>query len=135
MSSPSYKITVLSNVPLSSPVLVDNKILTSTNAEIALPSTAGTLAEISDIPTDYVNLAGAQTISGVKTFSAAPVISSISNSSATLTMPSSSGTLALSAEVVAQKERIDRLVQYLKYWINAGGVSMSDIDSVVDPSS
>ena len=84
---------------------------------------------------NYVTLDGAQSITGVKTFSSAPVISSITNSSATLTVPSTTGTLALVSEVNAQKDRIDRLLGYLESWINAGNLNMSDIRSVVDPSS
>ena len=137
MSGITYKITSFGSVPLTSPVVSDNKIINSTSAEIALPSSAGTLALLSDIPSldNYVTLDGAQSITGVKTFSAAPVISSISNASATLTVPSTTGTLALVSEVNAQKDRIDRLVGYLESWINAGSVNMNDIRSVVDPSS
>ena len=137
MSNPTYKITSLGSIPLTSPVVSDNKLINSTSQEIALPSSAGTLALLSDIPSldNYVTLDGAQSITGVKTFSSAPVISSITNSSATLTVPSTTGTLALVSEVNAQKDRIDRLLGYLESWINAGNLNMSDIRSVVDPSS
>ena len=135
MSNPTYKITSLGSIPLTSPVVSDNKLINSSSQEIALPSSAGTLALLSDIPSlaNYVTLDGVQSITGVKTFSSAPVISSISNSSATLTVPSTTGTLALVSEVNAQKDRIDRLLGYLESWINAGNLSMSDIRSVVDP--
>ena len=137
MSNPTYKITSLGSIPLTSPVVSDNKLINSSSQEIALPSSAGTLALLSDIPSldNYVTLDGAQSITGVKTFSSAPVISSITNSSATLTVPSTTGTLALVSEVNAQKDRIDRLLGYLESWINAGNLNMSDIRSVVDPSS
>ena len=139
--SASYKITSLVGGSLESPVISDNKLKNSTNAEIALPSSAGTLALTSDIPSldNYVTLDGAQSISGVKTFSAAPVISSITNSGASLTLPSTAGTLALQADVNdainAQKGRIDRLLTYLESWISLGNINMSDIKSVVDPSA
>jgi hypothetical protein len=47
---------------------------------------------------DYVDILNPQTISGQKTFSAAPVISSISNTG-TLTLPTSTGTLALTSQI------------------------------------
>lgn len=61
---------------------------------VNLPGSSGTVALLSDIPSlaGYVTLGGAQTITGVKTFSAAPVISSITNGG-TLTLPSSTDTL------------------------------------------
>ena len=52
-----------------------------------------------------------------------------------ITLPSTSGTLALAADVNAQKERIDRLLNYLEKWINVGNLTMSDIKTSVNASS
>jgi len=66
----------------------------STSTDLALPQASGTIALLSDIPSaaSFVTLAGPQTITGIKTFSAAPVISSISNTGV-LTLPTSTDTL------------------------------------------
>ena len=66
----------------------------STSTDLVLPTASGTVALLSDIPSPstYVTLAGPQTITGIKTFSAAPVISSISNTGV-LTLPTSTDTL------------------------------------------
>ena len=66
----------------------------STSTDLALPQASGTIALLSDIPSaaSFVTLAGPQTITGIKTFSAAPVISSISNTG-TLSLPTSTDTL------------------------------------------
>lgn len=52
--------------------------LTNGSLRFALPRSSGTLALTSQIPTNYVNLSGAQTISGVKSFSVYPVFSGTS---------------------------------------------------------
>ncbi len=59
-----------------------------------VPSSSGQLALVSQIPTSttYVDLTTNQTVGGVKTFSSAPVISSITNTG-TLTLPTTTGTL------------------------------------------
>ena len=85
MATPTHKITVLQGVSLQSPIITDDKIITSSSNQVS--------------------------------------------------MPASAGTLALIADVNAQKERIDRLLNYLEAWINVGNMNMSDIKSTVDPSS
>ena len=119
----NYKITTLTSVPLASPIFTDDKLITSSSQEITFPTNGGGL----------VTENGIQTLTN-KTLTT-PTIASILNSSATITVPSTSGTLALQAEVVAQKERIDRLLDYLESWINAGSLSMSDVKASVDPSA
>ena len=63
-----------------------------------------------------------------------------------ITLPSSAGTVALTSDITsasstltstvnAQKERIDRLLNYLEKWISVGNLSMSDIKATVDPSA
>ena len=75
---------------------------------LTLPTTTGTLALTSQIPSlaNYVDLTSAQTISGVKTFSAAPVISSITNTG-TLTLPTTTGTLALVSQIPTNANYVD----------------------------
>ena len=121
MSNPTYKITVLQSVPLQSPKITNDTIITQGDHSLTLPDFNATLS----------TLAGTETLTN-KTLTT-PTIASILNSGATLTVPSTTGTLALASEVNAQKDRIDRLVGYLESWINAGSVTMSDIRSVVDP--
>ena len=82
-NTPTYKIVVLQSVPLESPILTDNHLITSNNQTITLPSTTSTLATV--------------------------------------------------AQVGLQEERIDRLVAYLARWISAGNLSMEDIAEAVDP--
>ena len=161
--TPTYKITVLNGVSLQSPVMTDNTMKSSTNKTITLPA-EGTLATIAGTETLTNKTLTTPVIASLKpsasgktiTFTAAandtavllaetqtltnktltsPTISSIVNGGATLTMPSTTGTLALQADVNAQKQRIDRLVAYLSTWINVGNLSMADISSAVDPSS
>ena len=83
-NTPTYKITVLQDVRLSSPVITDDKLKTSASNNVLLPSSAGTLA--------------------------------------------------LVADVNAQKGRIDRLLDYLEAWISCGNLSMADIKASVDPA-
>lgn len=82
-------------------VTLSNKTLTSPNISqivntgtLTLPTTTGTLALVSQIPTNstYVDLSSSQNITGAKTFSTAPVMSSISNSG-NITIPSGTDTL------------------------------------------
>jgi len=66
----------------------------TTSTDIVLPQSSGTLAITSQIPdsSDYVDLTTNQVIGGTKTFSLAPVMSSISNTGV-LTLPISTDTL------------------------------------------
>ena len=131
--STTYKVTVLENVSLKTPKITDNKVKSSTDKDITLPA-EGTLA----------------TIDGSETFTnktlTTPSISSIINGNATLTLPTTTGTVALTSDITnssdtltaavnAQKDRIDRLLNYLSTWINVGNLTMSDIKTAVDPSS
>ena len=52
-----------------------------------------------------------------------------------VTLPTSTSTVATVAQVTEQKERIDRLLDYLEAWIGVGNVNMDDIKDEVDPSS
>jgi hypothetical protein len=84
-------------------------ISTITNTGIlTLPTTTGTLALVSQIPslTNYVDLSSNQSITGVKTFSTAPVISSITNTG-TLTLPITTGTLALVSQIPTNSTYVD----------------------------
>lgn len=75
---------------------LDTATITNGAATLTMPSTTGTLA----ITSQTVNLAGTQTITGTKTFSAAPSIATINNGSFVGTMPSSasdSGTFVTTA--------------------------------------
>ena len=85
-SSPSFNNLTLSNVLPT---------ITTTSGILSLPITTGTLALTSDIPSSasFVTLSGNQTITGTKTFSSSPIISSITNIG-TLTLPTTTGTLA-----------------------------------------
>ena len=121
MSNPTYKITVLQSVPLQSPKITNDTIITQGDFSLTLPGYNATLS----------TLAGTETLTN-KTLTT-PTIASILNSGATLTVPSTTGTLALVSEVNAQKDRIDRLLDYLEAFISAGNLSMSDIKSAVDP--
>ena len=94
----------------------------SNNNLITLPTVAETLATIG----------GTETLTN-KTLTA-PTIATITNSAATLTLPSTTGTLALVSEVNAQKDRIDRLLDYLEGWIGVGNINMNDIKNEVDPA-
>ena len=153
MSSPTYKISTLDNVVLNSPKVADNKIVNSSNAQITLPSVESTLAtvattdalstRIDGITTNlanYATLAGEETLTN-KTLTT-PAISSIVNGAATITVPSTTGTMALMSDVGAVSSnlttlqaRFGRLLDYLEAWINVGNLSMADIKSSVDPSS
>jgi phosphoserine aminotransferase len=64
------------------------------NRTLTIPDSSGQLCLTSQIPTNssYVDLTTNQTVGGIKTFSSAPVISSISNTG-TLTLPTTSGFL------------------------------------------
>ena len=131
------KITSLNGIIIGEGcVFSSDNFKNSSENVITLPSTSGTLALTSDITTataGIVTETGTQTLSQ-KTLTE-PIISSIKKGSATLTLPSTSGTLALAADVNAQKERIDRLLNYLEKWINVGNLTMSDIKTSVNASS
>ena len=87
------------NVLLSGSLIFSNSGFTNTistttltsNRSINIPNASGTLALTSDL-SNYVNLTTSQSISGVKTFSTAPVISTITNTG-TLTLPTTTCTL------------------------------------------
>ena len=84
-SSPSFNNITLSN---GSPTI------TTATGTLSLPTTTGTVALTSDIPSSssFVTLSGNQTITGTKTFSSAPIISTITNIG-TLTLPTTTTTL------------------------------------------
>ena len=122
MSAPAKKITSFDNIVIGTGCqFTTGNFKNSSGAVISLPASAATLSTVSL----------AETLTN-KTLTE-PEIATIKNSSATLTVPSTTGTLALQSEVVAQEERIDRLVAYLKAWIGVGNVNMDDIDTAVDP--
>lgn len=75
---------------------------------LTLPTDTGVVALIADIPTNatYVDKTTAQTVGGVKTFSSAPVISSITNTG-TLTLPTTTGTLALISDIPTNATYVD----------------------------
>ena len=58
----------------------------------------------------------------------------LNSSSDVITLPAEAGTLATVAEVNAQRDRINRLLDYLESWIGVGNVNMDDIKEEVDPS-
>ena len=60
----------------------------------------------SGISSTYVTIAGTQTITGAKTFSTAPIISSISNIGV-LTLPTTTGTLALVSQIPTNANYVD----------------------------
>jgi hypothetical protein len=62
--------------------------------------------EITNGSGSAVTIAGNQTITGIKTFSAAPAISTISNTG-TLTLPTSTGTLALVSQIPTNSTYVD----------------------------
>lgn len=76
-------------------------ITSPSNFTLSLPNSSnGTIALLAQIPTNstFVDLSSSQTITGSKTFSTAPQISSILNTG-TLSLPTTSGTLALTSEI------------------------------------
>lgn len=82
----------------SNPVIA---AITNGSATLTLPSTSGTLAKLTDIPSlsGYAQLGTAQSWTAVQTFSSNPVIAAITNGAATLTLPSTTGTLALTSQI------------------------------------
>lgn len=89
MSVDNTAITLV-NKTLISPVIST----ISNTGVLTLPTSTGTIALTSDIPdtSNFVTTNTVQTISAVKTFSAAPVINTITNTG-TLTLPTSTDTL------------------------------------------
>lgn len=83
-----------------------------------VPSSSGQLALVSQIPSlaSYVDLTSPQTISGVKTFSANPIISAISNTG-TLTLPTSTDTLVgrATTDILTNKSLVDASC----FWVNS----------------
>ena len=76
-------------------------ITSPSNFTLSLPNSSnGTIALLAQIPTNstFVDLSSPQTITGSKTFSTAPQISTILNTG-TLSLPTTSGTLALTSEI------------------------------------
>ena len=82
--------------------------ISNSGSTFTVPSSSGQLALVSQIPatTNFVDLTTSQTISGVKTFSAAPVISTITNTG-TLTLPTTTGTLALTSQIPTNATYVD----------------------------
>jgi hypothetical protein len=83
----------LTNKTLTSPVISS---ITNTGT-LTLPTTTGTLALTTDIPSGVVTETGTQTLTN-KTLTS-PIISTISNTG-TITLPTSTGTLALTSGVI-----------------------------------
>ena len=122
--SAQKKITSLDNIVIGAGCqFTSSNFKNSAGEVITLPETSATLSTTTL----------AETLTN-KTLTE-PQIATIKNSEAVLTVPSTTGTLALQAEVTAQKERIDRLVAYLKAWISVGNLSMDDVEEAVDPSA
>lgn len=69
---------------------------------IVLPDNSGTIALLSDVAGSVVNMATTntvQTFSAVKTFTAYPVVSALTNGAFTVTVPAKTGTLALLTDI------------------------------------
>ena len=83
----------------------------SSNVDLSLPTTTGTLALFSQIPTNstYVDLASTQTISGSKTFSTSPTTTALKSPSGfVLTLPdTTTGTLALFSQIPTNSTYVD----------------------------
>ena len=139
MSDVESGTMTMTNKTLTSPII---STISNSNATITVPTTTGTLALLSDVESATMTLTN-------KTLTS-PIISTISNGNATITVPTTTGTLALLADVqgadttitnninTLQQEinylvvRLEATLQYLKKWINAGNLAMSDIITKVD---
>ena len=104
----SFKIEYFENVPLKgSCKLLDDQLKTSTNQTLTFPTSGGTLATTADISggvdlSSYATKTGTETLTN-KTLTA-PTISSITNGSYTLTVPSKTGTLATTSDIPASPD-------------------------------
>ena len=134
----SYKITSLS-VPLSgSSSLPDNKLKSSTNADINFPSEGGTLAtqaDISDLANTYLTQTDAASTYLSKTDASDTYLTQTNASNTYLTQTNASNTYTTQTDHNALETRFGRLLDYLEAWINVGNLSMSDIKSSVNGSS
>ena len=103
MSGSTAKITSLNGITIGEGcVFSSGNFKNSNNDVITLPSASGTIALTSDITTataGIVTETGTQTLTN-KTLTT-PEIASIKNSSATITVPSTTGTLALTSDVTS----------------------------------
>ena len=128
------KITSFDNVLFRSPKILDDKLVNSTDAELILPTTAGTIALTSDITTattGAVSESGTQTLTN-KTLTE-PTIATIKNGEGVvITIPTVSGTLALNADVETLSARFERLLSYLEDWIGTGNINMDDVKTYVN---
>lgn len=94
-------------------VRFDDKVQTAllnNGADINVPTSAGTLALTSQIPTNstYVDLTTNQSISGTKTFSTNPQIAAItSDGTHTQTLPTTTGTVALTSDIPTNATYVD----------------------------
>jgi hypothetical protein len=95
--------TVALTTDIAAGTVTETGTQTLTNKTIALGSNtvSGTLAQFNTAVTDadFATLAGAETLTN-KTLTT-PVISSITNGAATLTLPTSTGTIALTSDIAA----------------------------------
>lgn len=77
----------------------------------------------------YVTLATNQVISGIKTFTGAPVISTITNTG-TLTLPTTTGTVALVSQIPTNADYVDRTTNQ-----TVGGVKTLSSQLLITPNS
>jgi hypothetical protein len=99
--TPSYDLDVTGTFRATSTAIFGSTIGNGTYT-YTLPGATGTLALTSDIPSlaNYVTLNGTQTITGAKTFQTSTIFSStIGNGTYTYTLPSATGTLALTSQI------------------------------------
>ena len=83
--------------------------------------------------TNYVTMTGTQTLTNKTLTSPTLNNPTITVSGNTLTLPSS-GTLATTSDLsgYVTTAKFNKLVNYLKTWINAGNLSMADIESALN---
>ena len=113
---------------------------TLTNKTVALGSNtvSGTLAQFNTAVTDadFASLAGTETLTN-KTLTT-PVISSITNGAATLTLPSSTGTIALTTDIpsgVVTESGTQTLTNKTLTSPTVSGLTLSDSSIVIEGSS
>jgi len=86
-------------ISLAGNISLANNLTTTGNFALTLTTTAATTATLPSGTVTLQDLGSAQSITGVKTFSTAPVISTITNTG-TITLPTATGTLALTSGVI-----------------------------------
>ena len=164
MSLPT-PITVLQNLKLSGAQFTDSKLVAGADGStvnLTLPSTAGTVALLSDVEavsssaaSTYATISTAQTLTN-KTLTE-PIIAVIKNgesgSEVSINVPSTAGTLALTsdissasstlnssisanaADITAINTKLERLLDWLEAWVSCGNLSLSGIKAYVNASS